>query len=305
MLKPPAGILGFTYVWDAKARGNVPAQMVSIRASMGDPPTGRIVQVQSISTKLRFEDGQESAFPALDKSNRPAWSNARQAEAICRELGLTPPPPQVTRPPAQAEWEESMTLKLFVIPSEQARALYTKPARLDAKLTMYELAFHEEMRMPARSGAWSSRDGQRWDLRHIDVVGHEAGALLRHLEATTMFDPGLEPGAAGRYDGYRRGFVLLNRKLGEYSLTRDGWGNFYQPPGVLSVMERYLQFGKRWRQGGTPAEGLIDWDWLKDAELVILASREVGTFEKKIELNDFYIPEPPDNVRPQEKPFWQ
>jgi hypothetical protein len=31
----------------------------------------------------------------------------------------------------------------------------------------------------------------------------------------------------------------------------------------------------------------------------------VGTFEKKIELDNFYVPEPPDTFRPQDKPFWQ
>lgn len=298
MLKPPAAINGFTYVWDAKTKGDVPAQGVSIGASMGDSPPGRIVQVQSISSRLRFENGKELVFPELEKGYWPAWSYARLVDGICRELGLT-------APPVQPENDDSRKLKLFVIPSEQARALYTSPARLDAKLTMYELAFHEEMRMPAHPGACSKHDGQRWDLRQINVVDGRAYMLVRHLTATTMFDPRLEPAAADRSDGYVRGFVLLNRKLGEFSLTRDGWGNFYQPPGVLSVTERYFQFGKRWRQGGSSAEGEIDEAWLRDAELVILAARGVGTFEKNIELDNFHIPEPPDSVGPEEKPFWQ
>jgi len=298
MLKPPAGILGFTYVWDAKTKGEVPAQIVSIKASMGEMPLGRIVQVQTISSKLRFEDGQELAFPTIDKGYWPGWTYSQEVGAICRELGFA-------TPPLRPEGDDSRKLRLFVVPSEQARALYTRPAKLEAKLTMYEIAFHEEMRMPAQTGASASRNGQRWDLRHIDTIGGEANVLLRHLKATTMFDPGGGSVTADHSDGFSRGYLLLNRKLMEFSLTRDGWGNFYQPPGVLSVTERYFRFGKRWRQGGSSAEGAIDEAWLKDAEFIILASHEVGTFEKRIELDNFYVPEPPDNVRPEAKPFWQ
>jgi hypothetical protein len=298
MLKPPAGLLGFTYVWDPKTKGDVPAEMVSIRASMGNVPLGRIVQVESVASNLRYDDGQELAFPALNKSYWPAFSGAHEVGAICRELGLS-------IPPLQAEEDDSRRLKLFVIPSEQARSIFSKPAKLYSTLRMYEIAFHEEMRMPARPGASSSNDGQRWDLREIRLSGGVVDVSLRQLVATTMF---IESGgeSAGRLtDGYKRGFVLLNRKLGEFSLTNDGWGSAYHPPGVLAAAERFLRFGPSWRQGGSPATRGIDEAWLKDAELIILSSREVGTFEKKVELDNFYVPEPPDTFRPQDKPFWQ
>jgi hypothetical protein len=265
---------------------------------MGNVPLGRIVQVESVASKLRYEDGHELAFPVLDKSYWPAFSGAREVAAICRELGLA-------IPPLQAEVDDSRRLKLFVIPSEQARSLFDKPATLYSTLKMYEIAFHEEVRMPARPGASSSSDGQRWDLRQIRLAEGRVDVSLRQLVATTMF---VESGgeSAGRLtDGYKRGFVLLNRKLGEFSLTGDAWGSAYHPPGVLAAAERYLRFWAIWRQGGSQAVSGIDEAWLNDAELIILSSREVGTFEKKIELDNFYVPEPPDTFRPQDKPFWQ
>ena len=45
--------------------------------------------------------------------------------------------------------------------------------------------------------------------------------------------------------------------------------------------------------------------WLSDAELVILVAEQVGTFEKRIELNNFEVPMPPDDAEPQATPFWQ
>jgi hypothetical protein len=297
MLKPPAQNFGSTYVRDPATRRDVPAHRVSIEADMGNVPLGRIIQVQSVSSKLQFADGTELAFPALDRSNWPAWSYAKQAASICRELGLT-------APSLPDEKEGARWLKLFTIPSDQARAASGKPVRLSSTLKLYEIAFHEEMRMPARAGAASSHGGQRWDIRDIHPSDGEVFMSVRNLVAASMFDPS---GAAtsGRYDGYIRGMVLLNGKRGEYAFTVDRWGSAYRPPGVLSVGDLFFRFQKRWHNDGTPAAGAIDEAWLQDAEFVILVAQPVGAFEKTVALDHFQVPQPADDSAPQEKPFWQ
>jgi hypothetical protein len=297
MLKPPAENFGFTYVRDPATRRDVPAETVSIEADMGTAPVGRIVQVESISSKLQFGDGSELTFPTTDRSFWPGWSHAKQVASICKELGLEPPPPQT-------DGLNSRKLRLFTIASNQARSVSGKPATLSATLKLYELAFHEEMRLPARESVASNHDGQRWELRGINPEDGEVFMTLRHLNATTMFDPS---GAAtsDRSDGYLRGFVLLNRKLGEYAFTVDRWGSNYSAPGVLNVTDLYFRFKERWHNGGARAVGAIDAAWLGDAELVILVAKPVGTSEKDISLRNFQVPQPPDDTAPQEKPFWQ
>jgi hypothetical protein len=298
MLKPPSdNNFSSAYIRDWATRRDVPAEFVSIEADMGTAPVGRIVQVQSISSKLRFGDGRELTFPATDRPFWPGWSHARQVASICKELGLDPPPPQIEGPSPR-------NLRLFTIASDQARSVSGKPATLLATLKLYELAFHEEMRLPAREGVASNHDGQRWELRGINPEDGEVFMTLRHLNATTMFDPS---GAAtsDRSDGYLRGFVLLNRKLGEYAFTVDRWGSSYSAPGVLSVTDLYFRFKERWHNGGVRAEGAIDAAWLGDAELVILVAKTVGTFEKAISLDNFQVPKPPDDPGPPDKPFWQ
>jgi hypothetical protein len=298
MLKPPANFFGGTFVRVPNTQRNVPALIVDMEASMGNVPLGRIVQIQSISSKLRFGDGRELTFPPIDKSNWPGLSYAHQVGSICRVLGIS-------TPPLELESDISRRLQLFTIPTEQARAAAGKPAKFSANLTMNEIAFHEEVRMPARNGASARHDGQRWDLRELSLVDGEANMALRHLVGTTMFVADGKDSAGRRSIGYMRGFVLLNPKLGEYALALNGWGSSYQPPGVLAVTERFFHFGKRWRQGGSLAGGVIDDAWLGDAELVILVAESVGTFEKKIELDHFKVPMPRDDVGPQETPFWQ
>jgi hypothetical protein len=297
MLKPPAQTFGSTFVRDPATRRDVPAHRVSIEADMGNVPLGRIIQVQSVSSKLQFADGTELAFPALDRSFWPMWSFAKQAASICRELGLTPP--SLPDEKGGVRW-----LNLFTISSEQARAASGRPVRLSTTLKLYEIAFHEEMRMPARAGAASSHGGQRWDIREIRPSDGEVSMSVRNLVATSMFDPS---GAAtsGRYDGYVRGMVLLNGKLGEYAFMVDRWGSAYRPPGVLSVADLFFRFQKRWHNDGTPAAGAIDEAWLQDADFVILVAQPVGAFEKTIALDHFQVPQPPDDSAAPEKPFWQ
>jgi hypothetical protein len=298
MLKLPAENSSFSYIRDPATRRDLPAQTIAVEASLRNVPIGRIVQVQSISSTLRFDDGQELVFPPIEKAYWPAWSNANQVNAICRELGLT-------APPLEHVPFDPWRIRLFTIASEKANTVFGKPGRFSATLKMYEIAFHEEARLPAREGASFHHDGQRWDLRGLNSAGGDVKMELRRLTATTMFAPDGGVGTGRRPDSYVRGFVLLNRRLGEYSLTSDGWGTFYQPPGALAVTERFFRFGKSWRQDGTPAKGAIDDAWLSDAELVILVAESAGTFEKKVVLDDFVVPEAPDTVRPPDTPFWQ
>ncbi len=299
MLKPPAVDSGNTFVRDPATQRDVPAEIVGIDADMGLAALGRIVQVQSVSSTLRFGDGRELVLPPRDRPFLPAWSRARQVASICRELGLEPPPP-----PPVAAGVGNRTLRLFTIRSDEARADLGKPATLSATLKLYELAFHEELRLAARAGASTSLDGQRWELRGIKPDDGQVFMTLRHLNATTIFDPS---GAAtsDRSDGYQRGFVLLNRKLAEYAFTTDRWGSYYSAPGVLGVTDLYFRFRERWHNGGLRADGPIDDAWLGDAELVILVAKPVGTSQKAISLDNFQVPQPPDDSAPPEKPFWQ
>ena len=298
MLKPPAQNEYSINVREPFTGRDVPAHVVSIDAAMDSDPQGRIVQVRSIDSKLQFEDGRALALPRIDRPFWPIWSSERQLASICRELGLTPP----TLPPGK---HYSRLLRLFAIPDEQARAALGKPARLSSTVTLYEIAFHEQMRMPVRPGAAISHEGQRWEVRSVDISDAVVDVSTRQLIATTIFDPG-GVSASERSDGYTRGMVLLNRKLGEYALTVDRWGSGYQPPGVLSVGDLYFRFKDRWRSGGSLVAGAIDDAWLRDAELVILVAKEVGTSEKTLVLDHFEVPQPPYvDTSPPEKPFWQ
>ncbi len=297
MLKAPAENSGYTYVRDPATLRDVPAVNVTIDAAMDTVPVGRIVQVQSIKSRLRFDDGREMDFPAVDRPFWPAWSRARQVASICKELGIEPPP-------SQAERTYPRNLRLFTIASDEERAISGKPGALSATLKLYELAFHEELRLPAQAGASSGSDGQRWEIRGVNPAGGEVFMTLRHLNATTMFDPS---GAAtsGRSDGYLRGFVLLNRKQAQYAFTVDRWGSNYSAPGILNVTDLYFRFKERWHNGGARAEGTIDSAWLGDAELIVLVAKGVGTSEKSISLEHFQVPRPSDDAAPPEEPFWQ
>ena len=298
MLKLPAQNEYSINVREPVTGRDVPARVVSIDAAMDSDPPGRIVQVQSIASKLQFEDGRELALPPIYNPFWPIWSYERQLGSICRELGLTPP----TLP---REKHYSRPLRLFTIPDEQARAVSGKPARLSSTVTLYEIAFHEQMRLPLRPGAASSHEGQRWEVRGVDISDAVVDVSMRQLIATTIFDPG-GVSASERSDGYTRGMVLLNRKLGEYALTVDRWGSGYQPPGVLSVGDLYFRFKDRFRSDGAIVVGAIDDAWLRDAELVILVAKGVGTSKKTLVLDHFEVPQPPPaDTTPAEKPFWQ
>ncbi len=298
MLKPPAQNEYSIAVRDSVTGRDVLAHTVSIDATMDSTPPGRIVQVQSIASKLQLGGGREIILPRFERPFWPIWSYERQLDSICGELGLTPP----VLPP---EKHYTRNLRLFTIPDEQARAVSGEPARLTSTLTLYEIAFHEQMRLPLRVGEASSHEGQRWEVRSVEIADAEVNVSMRHLFASSMFDPS---GAAtsDRSDGYVRGMVLLNQRLGEYALTVDRWGSAYQPPGVLSVADMYFRFRDRWRSGGAMVAGAIDDAWLHDAVLVLLVAKEVGTSEKTVVLDHFEVPQPPYvDPGPPEKPFWQ
>jgi len=98
---------------------------------------------------------------------------------------------------------------------------------------------------------------------------------------------------------------MVNRSRGEYALASNTWGSWEPTTGPLMAVRRFARFGKRFHDDGSPAGDSIDRAWLGGAELVVLAAQPIGTFEKRVALDDFVLPKLPVNKQLERAPFWQ
>jgi hypothetical protein len=298
MLIPPTITWGYGSVNDPATGRAVRAHTVAMNAAMRSVPEGRIIQVESIASTIRYPDGEELPFGSTGKVYWPFYSGLAQAQAICRELGLVPPAPY-------PDDSRRPVLRLFSVSNEKAKALSGKRGTLTATLKLYELAFHDVASIPARPGARLVRDGQMWKIRNIEVLKGSIVVALQHLRATSVL---ITQGPARpdfRSDGYRFGFVLLNRKRGEFSLSNFRWPSEDTPQWTVDINNHNISFGQPWKVGGPPIDTPLDESWISDAEMVIMSAVPVGTFEKQLTLENFEIPQAPDTPDSVPASYWQ
>jgi hypothetical protein len=298
MMRSPANIRGSTYIRDPATHHDVLAYTVSMEVSLGGVPLGRIIALDTIRSALQLGDGAAQALPPAGNQSWPFWSSTNERAAICRALGIE-------HPPFPDEKDDSRRLSLFSITSEQGAPYAMRPARYSGVLVFDEIAFHEEARLAAQAGAKSSRLGQMWKLESfLDEKDGTTIAELRFLVATTILVPD-GPARVGLPWNNRRGFVMINRNRGEYSLPNSSWGSWEPATGPLTAVRRFARFGKRFHNDGSPAGDTIDSAWLREAELVVFVAQPVGKFEKRVALDEFVLPELPVNKQFEQSPFWQ
>jgi hypothetical protein len=297
MLVPPAVTWSEGWAKSPVAGKSVRAHTVAINAAIRSVPEGRIIQVDSITSSIRFPGGAELSPETVGRENWPYWSSQTQAEAICRALGLAAPSPS-----AVPEWQPK--LRLFTVINQRAVELAGRRGTLTATLKLDERAFRTLVSLPARDGAHWTHDGQMWRVRSITVQKGDAVAWVQHLRATSIL---ITRGTA-RPDynlAYKYGFVLLNRSRGEFALSTQRWASPDTPQWNVSMTHREVDFGQRRTVGGAPADGPLDEAWLSGAELVILQSEAVGSFEKQVTLEDFEIPQVEEAPEAERAPYWQ
>jgi len=298
MLIPPATTWGYGWINDPATGKAVRAHTVALNAAIRSIPEGRIIQVESISSTMRYPDGEELPLGSTGKGYWPFYSGLAQARAVCRELGLAAPAPY----PDDAR---QPLLRLFSVSNEKSAALSGKRGTLTATLKLYELAFHDLASIPARPGARLVRDGQMWKIRNIEVKKDAVIVVLQHLRATSVL---ITQGLARpdfRSDGYRFGFVLLNRKRGEFSLSSFRWPSEDTPQWTVDINNHNIAFDHPWKVGGSPIDTPIDEAWISDSEMVIMSAVPVGTFEKQLTLGNFEIPPAPEAPDTVPASYWQ
>jgi hypothetical protein len=297
MLRPPVDVQGSTYIRDTVTHHDILAYPASMEVSLAGVPLGRIIRLESLRSTLQLGDGRPLELPPIGIQAWPFWSDVNERAAICRALGIA-------HPPFPDEKEESRRLSLFSITPEQGAPFETRPARYSGVMVFDEFAFHEETRLPARIGARSSRLGEVWKLKGFEERDGSTIAELRYLVATTVLVPE-GPAQVGLPWNRRRGFAMMNPGRGEYALAVTTWGSWEVGTGPLAVVRRFVRFGKRFHNDGSPAGESIDRAWLDGAELIVLVSQPVGTFEKRVALDNFVLPELPVNKQFEQAPFWQ
>ena len=299
MLIPPAQVWSNGLERDPATGRILKAQTYSINAAARSVPEGRIVQLDSVSAGVVFENGERHDFSTNGSVFWHFWTNLEQATSLCRALGLTPPA-------LENEKLQAHGLRLFSIANEKSKAFLGRRGTLSVTIKLEELAFHEDVSLPARSGASSVHGGQKWSVGKVSIVDGHAVADLRHLRLSSML---ITDGAA-RPDYYwseafRHGFVLLNRKRGEFALSADRWNSADTPIWTLDINMKRIKFGDRWATGGSMVKAPMDDAWLEDAELVILHAESAGTFSKTVTLENFQIPQAEDAPDSTPAPFWQ
>jgi len=298
MLMTPAVTWSYGWVNDPVTGRAVRAHTVAMSAAIRSIPEGRIIQVESVTSRVHFPDGEELAPQPTGKEYWPFYSSFAQAEAVCRELGLVAPT-HFKEPNGRS------LLRLFSVANEKAVALAGKRGTLTATLKLYELAFREVAGVPARPGARWVRDGQAWKIRSLTVDKGVVDAGLQHLRATSIL---ITQGSARpdyRADGYRYGFALINRKRGEFALSSYRWGSSDNPQWTVDINSRDVTFNQLWKIGGAPVDGPLDESWLADAELEIMSAVPVGTFDKQVTLANFEIPQVEELPEAESGPYWQ
>ena len=299
MLIPPVQVWSNGRERDPMTGRIVKVHTIFINAAVRSVPEGRIVQLDSISAGVIFENGERHDFSTNSSVYWHFWTNLAQATSICQALGLMPPA-------LENEKLQAHTLRLFSIADEKSKAFLGRRGTLSATLKLEELAFHQDVSMPARPGASSVHNGQKWSVGDVSVVEGHAVADLRHLRLSSML---ITDGAA-RADYYwseafRHGFVLLNRKRGEFALSTDRWNSADTPIWTLDINMKHIKFGDPWAIGGSMVKVPMDDAWLADAELIILTAEPAGTLSKTVTLENFEIPRPDDAPDAAPAPFWQ
>ena len=298
MMRPPVDAQGSTYIRDTSTHHDVLAYMASMEVSLADVPLGRIISMDHMRSTLQLGNERVLELPAVGITGWPFWSSVNERAAICRALGIA-------HPPFRDEKEESRRLSLFSITPEQGEPFEMRPAKYSAVMVFNEIAFHEETRLAARAGATSSRSGQACKLETLEEEKDGLmTAELRFLVATTIFVPD-GPARVWHPWSNRRGFVMVNHSRGEYALASNTWGSWEPTTGPLAVVRRFARFGKRFHNDGSPAGDSIDRAWLGGAELVVMVAQPIGTFEKRVALDNFVLPELPVNKQFEQAPFWQ
>ncbi len=297
MLFPPSQLWTSGYERDPSTGRTIRTHTVAINAAVRSVPEGRIVQLDSLSSRVLFENGEQGVFPVNSRVFWNHWTQQAQASSICRRLGLTPPT-------LDAEKVRPSWLRLFSFSNEMARKYSGRRGTLSVALNLHELAFREDIRLPAKPGATWVREGQMWSVGKVGIVDGGAVAELRHLRITSML---ITEGEArpDPWNNNKHGFVLLNRKRGEFALSADRWNSQDTPIWAMEINLKHIKFGDRWQAGGIPVKGPIDDAWLADAELIILSAEPAGTLEKTVVLQNFEIPMAEDKPVQDPAPFWQ
>ena len=298
MLFPPAQVWSNGYVRDP-ANGRIfRTQSVAINAAIRSVPDNRIVELDSISSQLLLDGGEQQDFPSNGREYWRYWTSQAQATSLCRHLGLTPPS-------AESEQVKPHYLRLFAIANEKAKAFWGRRGTLTATLKLHELAFRDDITLPARSGATWVHGGQMWRVGKVGVADGGAVAEIRHMRVTSMLITEGNARPDPWSDVNRHGFVLLNRKKGEFALSTDRWNSQDTPIWAVEMNQKHIKFGDRWQAGGGVVKGPIDDAWLADAELVILAAEPAGTLTKSVVLENFVLPAAEESQESAPAPFWQ
>jgi len=296
-LMPPVVTWSTGYVSEQGGKV-VRSHTVALNAALRSIPEGRIIQVASISSNMRFSDGQELPLQKIGREFWPYWSSVAQATAVCRQLGLQPPefPPDAVKQPR---------LMLFNVPDGTAAAHQGEKGTLTATLKLYELQFRDLARMPALSGSHWTHDGQVWRIRRMDLEPGKVVATLQHLRATSVLVTNGTARPDLRSDGYRYALALINRSRGEFALGYRWWSSMDAPQWTVDIDTRNAEFTEFWKMGGSPIAVPKDSAWLEGAELVILSAEPVGYFDKQVVLRDFEIPQVADRPEAEAPPYWQ
>jgi hypothetical protein len=265
----------------------IPAETVAISAKMAPTLQGHAFEINKSDCTLRFADGEEAALYPPDYWRQPKWSVGNLEDAVCMYLGI--PPPSVDK--TEAFWRR---LPLFNIGIQQAKAIRGKKGTLVAHFSLNDLMFQEEARLPAHAGSRWSHDGQAWRINSVEAARGGTGETsigLQFIRAMSMIAP--EGPFRPDYDSLTRnhGFVLLNRRLHQYSLGKHIGHGITDAPGMIAVSDTDLSFGQRRDEGGAMVPGGPDDAWLSDSELIILEWRSLGTTQSELTLENFEIPE--------------
>ncbi len=298
LLARPAFAWSNGYMNDPASGTVVRSQAVAINAAIRSIPPGRIVQIASISSVLRFADGRQLAFERIGREFWPNWSSFAQASAVCAELGLPPPVP-----PSQPD--KQPRLRLFSVIDQTAGAFAGRRGTLTATLKIYELQFRELARMAAAKGSKWTHRGQKWRIRDIAVSEGKVVASLQHLRATSVL---LNEGPSHpdeRSDQYRYAVALVNRARGEFALGYHVWDSFDAPQWSIDLTTRKADFTEFWMIGGSRAPAPTDAGWLAGAELVVLEAEPAGSYDKDVVLADFEIPQVADHAEAEPPAYWQ
>jgi hypothetical protein len=282
---------------DPSTKLDVPARSISMDLTLRNAPKGTIIKLESITSSLRTHGAGEVMLPSTARQYWPDWNWSIERESICSALDLSPPPPDKAI-------VDTRRLDLFDIPIGKAAPFEHSPSTYAGALKFSETAFEVEARLPADGSAPAVEPGEAWVVDRADFSEKGAGLQLRFLFVTSALMPGREGIPAARQQRLH-GFVLRNRSRGEYALARENYGSWDNSSGSLWVLKRFALFNRAFRDDGTPVRAPIDRDWVLGAELTVLSSRIVGTFEKRVALEGFVLPDVGAGAHSEIPAFWQ